>query len=83
MRQRSNIFLLCVIDDGTILLYFILFSILFLAIGGADGVTATNTVSGLMGLRNNATAWPNVGEEKKTTYGGMSGKTQSYVRKKK
>eukprot|EP00128_Syssomonas_multiformis_P018449 Colp12_sorted_trinity150504_noHs@28936 len=41
--------------------------------GGADGVTATNTVSGLMGLKANATAWPAVGEEKKTTYGGVSG----------
>uniref|UniRef100_A0A1I8BYP7 dihydropyrimidine dehydrogenase (NADP(+)) n=1 Tax=Meloidogyne hapla TaxID=6305 RepID=A0A1I8BYP7_MELHA len=28
--------------------------------GGADGVTATNTVSGLMGLRSDSSAWPNV-----------------------
>ena len=42
-------------------------------IGGADGVTATNTVSGLMGIRHDSTAWPNVGKEKKTTYGGVSG----------
>ena len=41
--------------------------------GKADGVTATNTVSGLMGLRGGASAWPAVGKEKKTTYGGMSG----------
>ena len=41
--------------------------------GHADGVTATNTVSGLMGLRANATAWPNIGKEHKTTYGGVSG----------
>lgn len=41
--------------------------------GGATGVTATNTVSGLMGLKGNATAWPGVGVEKKTTYGGVSG----------
>ncbi|KAJ8305562.1 hypothetical protein KUTeg_016107 [Tegillarca granosa] len=41
--------------------------------GKADGVTATNTVSGLMGLKNNATAWPSIGKEKKTTYGGVSG----------
>lgn len=41
--------------------------------GGADGVTATNTVSGLMGLRSDATPWPAVGTEMKTTYGGMSG----------
>lgn len=41
--------------------------------GGADGVTATNTVSGLMGLRGDAAAWPNIGVEKRTTYGGMSG----------
>ena len=26
--------------------------------GKADGVTATNTVSGLMGLRSDTTAWP-------------------------
>ncbi|XP_038601220.1 dihydropyrimidine dehydrogenase [NADP(+)] [Tachyglossus aculeatus] len=41
--------------------------------GGADGVTATNTVSGLMGLRADGTPWPAVGAEKKTTYGGVSG----------
>ena len=41
--------------------------------GKADGVTATNTVSGLMGIRGSASAWPAVGKEKKTTYGGMSG----------
>uniref|UniRef100_A0A0K2T590 Dihydropyrimidine dehydrogenase [NADP(+)] n=1 Tax=Lepeophtheirus salmonis TaxID=72036 RepID=A0A0K2T590_LEPSM len=39
--------------------------------GGADGVTAINTVSGLMGLNSKGVAWPNV--MKKTTYGGMSG----------
>ena len=41
--------------------------------GGADGVTATNTVSGLMGLKASGTAWPAVGYEQKTTYGGVSG----------
>lgn len=41
--------------------------------GGADGVTATNTVSGLMGLRSDGSPWPAVGAEMKTTYGGMSG----------
>lgn len=41
--------------------------------GCADGVTATNTVSGLMGLYPNSSAWPSVGKEKKTTYGGVSG----------
>ena len=41
--------------------------------GGADGVTATNTVAGLMDLRPDAEAWPKVGPEKKTTYGGVSG----------
>ena len=39
--------------------------------GGADGVTAINTVSSLMAVRPDATAWPNVA--KRTTYGGMSG----------
>ncbi|XP_042661460.1 dihydropyrimidine dehydrogenase [NADP(+)] isoform X3 [Tyto alba] len=41
--------------------------------GGADGVTATNTVSGLMGLKADSTPWPAVGGELRTTYGGMSG----------
>ncbi|XP_063318049.1 dihydropyrimidine dehydrogenase [NADP(+)] isoform X2 [Pelmatolapia mariae] len=41
--------------------------------GGADGVTATNTVSGLMGLKADGTPWPSVGLEKRTTYGGISG----------
>ncbi|XP_042884365.1 dihydropyrimidine dehydrogenase [NADP(+)]-like [Penaeus japonicus] len=41
--------------------------------GGADGVTATNTVSGLMGLRPDGSAWPSIGKEQKTTYGGVSG----------
>ncbi|KAJ1373025.1 Dihydropyrimidine dehydrogenase [NADP(+)] [Parelaphostrongylus tenuis] len=41
--------------------------------GGASGVTAINTVSGLMHLRADGIAWPAVGEEKRTTYGGMSG----------
>lgn len=41
--------------------------------GGADGVTAINTVSGLMGLRGDSAAWPRVGVDKRTTYGGVSG----------
>lgn len=41
--------------------------------GGADGVTAINTVSGLMGLTPNAIPWPAVGAAQKTTYGGVSG----------
>lgn len=41
--------------------------------GGADGVTAINTVSGLMGLNAKGDAWPAVGVEKRTTYGGVSG----------
>merc|ERR1719346_326049 len=41
--------------------------------GGADGVTAINTVSGLMGLNAKGQAWPAVGSEKRTTYGGISG----------
>jgi len=36
-------------------------------------VTAINTVSGLMGLKSDGAAWPAVGQEKKTTYGGVSG----------
>lgn len=41
--------------------------------GGANGVTAINTVSGLMHVRPDSNAWPNVGQDKRTTYGGMSG----------
>jgi dihydropyrimidine dehydrogenase (NADP+) len=41
--------------------------------GGADGVTAINTVSGLFNVDADAVAWPAVGNEKKTTYGGLSG----------
>jgi len=41
--------------------------------GGADGVTAINTVSGLMGLNAKGNAWPSIGKEKRTTYGGVSG----------
>lgn len=41
--------------------------------GGADGVTAINTVSGLMGLRSDSSPWPAVGKEQRTTYGGVSG----------
>uniref|UniRef100_A0A8C5QTU7 Dihydropyrimidine dehydrogenase [NADP(+)] n=1 Tax=Leptobrachium leishanense TaxID=445787 RepID=A0A8C5QTU7_9ANUR len=41
--------------------------------GGADGVTATNTVSGLMGLKADGTPWPAVGRGGRTTYGGVSG----------
>ncbi|GAA6087073.1 dihydropyrimidine dehydrogenase a, tandem duplicate 1 [Tachysurus ichikawai] len=42
--------------------------------GGADGVTATNTVSGLMGLKADGSPWPGIGRDKRTTYGGVSGK---------
>lgn len=41
--------------------------------GEADGVTAINGVSGLMGLNSRAEAWPRIGKEKLTTYGGVSG----------
>jgi dihydropyrimidine dehydrogenase (NADP+) len=41
--------------------------------GGATGVTAINTVSGLMGLKSNGDPWPSVGADRLTTYGGMSG----------
>lgn len=41
--------------------------------GGADGVTATNTVSGLMGLKADGSPWPGIGRGKRTTYGGVSG----------
>ena len=36
-------------------------------------MTAINTVSGLMGLKSNSNAWPAVGVEQRTTYGGVSG----------
>lgn len=41
--------------------------------GKADGVSAINTVSGLMSLSADATPWPKVGDAKRTTYGGVSG----------
>eukprot|EP01125_Pyxidicula_operculata_P018237 TRINITY_DN6477_c0_g1_i1.p1 TRINITY_DN6477_c0_g1~~TRINITY_DN6477_c0_g1_i1.p1 ORF type:complete len:1026 (-),score=284.33 TRINITY_DN6477_c0_g1_i1:104-2800(-) len=41
--------------------------------GGADGVTAINTISGLMHLKADSSAWPAVGIDKRTTYGGVSG----------
>lgn len=41
--------------------------------GKADGVTAVNTVSGLMGLNDKGEPWPGVGIQKRTTYGGVSG----------
>ena len=41
--------------------------------GQADGVTATNTVSGLMGIKPDSNAWPAIGKERRTTYGGVSG----------
>lgn len=41
--------------------------------GNANGVSAINTVQGLMGLHADATPWPAVGYKKSTTYGGMSG----------
>lgn len=42
-------------------------------VGKADGVTAINTISGLMGFYADATPWPAVGRNKLTTYGGVSG----------
>lgn len=41
--------------------------------GGADGVTAINTVSGLMTIGPDGKPWPAVGKEARTTYGGVSG----------
>ncbi|XP_051868320.1 dihydropyrimidine dehydrogenase [NADP(+)]-like isoform X3 [Pristis pectinata] len=41
--------------------------------GGADGVTAINTVSGLIGVLADGTPVPAVGRDKRTTYGGVSG----------
>lgn len=42
-------------------------------LGKASGVSAINTVSGLMGIRGDGSPWPAVGKEKFTTYGGVSG----------
>lgn len=41
--------------------------------GGAWGVTAINTVSGLMNIAPDGKPWPAVGKEARTTYGGVSG----------
>lgn len=42
-------------------------------IGGASGVSAINTISGLMSIKPDTSPWPAVGIEKRTTYGGVSG----------
>lgn len=36
-------------------------------------MSAINTVSGLMSLRSDGTPWPAVGNDRRTTYGGVSG----------
>ena len=41
--------------------------------GNADGVTAINTVLGLMSIDSNGICWPSVGKLHRTTYGGVSG----------
>lgn len=41
--------------------------------GKASGVSAINTVSGLMSLKGDGTPWPAVGKKMLTTYGGVSG----------
>uniref|UniRef100_A0A069DXZ8 Dihydropyrimidine dehydrogenase [NADP(+)] n=1 Tax=Panstrongylus megistus TaxID=65343 RepID=A0A069DXZ8_9HEMI len=41
--------------------------------GNASGVSAINTVSGLMDTRVDGTPWPSVGRHRYTTYGGVSG----------
>lgn len=41
--------------------------------GKADGVSAINTVSGLMNLHADGSPWPAVGLDRRTTYGGVSG----------
>ncbi|XP_050301908.1 dihydropyrimidine dehydrogenase [NADP(+)] [Anthonomus grandis grandis] len=41
--------------------------------GGAWGVSAINTVSGLMGLNSKGEAWPRIGTQRRTTFGGVSG----------
>ena len=43
--------------------------------GGADGVTATNTVSTLMHMDAQGVAWPNVGEEARFVPDAFSIKT--------
>lgn len=50
-----------------------IFKRIFLFEGGANGVAAINTISGLMNLKADTTPWPSVGIEKRTTYGGVSG----------
>lgn len=47
-------------------------SVLFF-LGGASGGAAINTVSGLMYVKPDASAWPAIGIDKRTTYGGVSG----------
>ena len=54
-------------------IYNICINRLKILLGGATGVTAINTISGLMGLKSNGIAWPSVGTQNRTTYGGVSG----------
>lgn len=42
-------------------------------IGGASGVSAINTVQGLMSVNAKGNPYPAVGREQRTTYGGVSG----------
>jgi len=41
--------------------------------GGADGISAINTMSGIMGLNAKGIGWPAVGNEQQTAQGGISG----------
>ncbi|KAH3761813.1 dihydropyrimidine dehydrogenase [Pelomyxa schiedti] len=41
--------------------------------GGADGVTAINTVRALSNIQSNGLPWPAVGADRNTAYGGSSG----------
>ncbi|KAG8009300.1 Dihydropyrimidine dehydrogenase [NADP(+)], partial [Nibea albiflora] len=47
--------------------------------GGADGMTGSNTVQGLMGLEADGTPWPGIGHGKHTTYGRNTLKTSVSV----
>lgn len=42
-------------------------------VGGAWGVSAINTVSGLMDINSRGEAWPRIGNLRRTTFGGVSG----------
>lgn len=49
------------------------YSLFHFILGGASGVSAINTVSGIMHIKGDGAAWPYIGKDRRTTAGGVSG----------